>query len=227
MHRKDDSRAARNSLTVKSAIRDTLLSYGRFPVSLMTVDHGLGGKEGKKGREKRAKRLEKKIRKVKAVETKNKKKEVIFDEKSRVEFLTGFRKRKQERRQYGLAMQYLKDKKASKALKIKAPPVEIFDEPDPVNKVIETASFNDPQTADMFGGVVSVEIQTNVLDQINEALEPRRKSFQQPSNFERAMRKAKHIMHVRDSSRKRTKFSKGLPQANNIRQSGTTGGKRR
>jgi phosphopantetheinyl transferase len=172
----------------------------------MTVDHGLGGRDGKKGKEKRAKRLEKKMRKVKmGGDNKKKKREVIFDENSRVEYLTGFRKRKQERRQFGLAMQYLKDKRASKDLKLKAPPLEEGeDSPQTpaVDKHTETTSFGDQHTADMFGGVVSVEIGTDIIQQMNEALEPRKKTFHQPTKLERAMKKAKQIMHSKATSKR-------------------------
>ena len=34
-----------------------------------------------------------------------KKREVVFSEDSRVDYLTGFRQRKKDRRQYGIAMQ--------------------------------------------------------------------------------------------------------------------------
>jgi hypothetical protein len=73
----------------------------------MTIDHGLGGRDGVKSKQRR----EKKARKQKIVATKaitgGKKKEVIFDEKARVEWLSGFHKRKQERRKYGLAMEVM------------------------------------------------------------------------------------------------------------------------
>lgn len=49
--------------------------------------------------------------------TGGKKREVIFDEESRVEFLTGFRKRKQERRKFGLAMQVMKEKKGLREMR--------------------------------------------------------------------------------------------------------------
>lgn len=81
----------------------------------MAVDHGLGGKDNKKSQMRR----EKKARRIKAVSAKalqsgTKKKEVAFDEQARVEYLTGFHRRKQERRKFGLAMQILKDKKKHK-----------------------------------------------------------------------------------------------------------------
>jgi len=81
----------------------------------MAIDHGLGGKDNKKSqqkREKKAKRI--KALAVKALHSGTKKKEVVFDENARVEWLTGFHKRKQERRKFGLAMQIVKDKKAHK-----------------------------------------------------------------------------------------------------------------
>ena len=39
--------------------------------------------------------------------TGGKKREVVFDEEARFEYLTGFRKRKQERRKFGLGEHYL------------------------------------------------------------------------------------------------------------------------
>jgi hypothetical protein len=202
----------------------------------MTVDHGLGGRDSKKSREKRAKRLEKKMRKVKiGGDNKKKKREVIFDENSRVEYLTGFRKRKQERRQFGLAMQYLKDKRASKDLKLRAPPVEESEQSsEPPSKIDdrhnETKSFADQHTAEMFGGVVSVEIGTDVLEQMNEALEPRKKaSSHQPTKLERAMKKAKQIMHGKATSKRGGggKASRGIAgKIDNVLRAGGGGKKR-
>ena len=76
----------------------------------MGVDHGLGGKDSKKSREKRIKRSEKQKKvarnSLKIIGTGSKKKTaVIFDEEKRNEFLTGFGKRKQQRRKFGLTMQ--------------------------------------------------------------------------------------------------------------------------
>jgi ribosomal RNA-processing protein 17 len=200
----------------------------------MTVDHGLGGRESKKSREKRAKRLEKKMKNVKIGDGKKKKKEVIFDENSRVEFLTGFRKRKQERRQYGLAMQYLKDKKASKDLKLKAPPVEsekVSKDDDEIvftgNEKAQSTSFSDQHTASMFGGIVSVEIGTNIADQMSEALEPRKKHFREPTKLERALKKVKQKMNSKGSS-KRGKGSRGASGKVDslLRQGGGSSGKK-
>ena len=74
----------------------------------MGIDHGLGGKDNKKSTEKREKRaLKNKTVAMRAL-TGGKKKEVIFNENARVEWLTGFGKRKQERRKFGLAMEVSK-----------------------------------------------------------------------------------------------------------------------
>ena len=82
----------------------------------MGVDHGLGGKDGAKSKSRRAKRAKKTKAIAQKALTGGKKKEVIFDEKSRFEYLTGFHKRKQERRKYGLALEVLKKQKAHKEL---------------------------------------------------------------------------------------------------------------
>ena len=71
----------------------------------MPVDHGLGGRDGVKSKERRAKKAKKnKVVAMRAL-TGGKRKEVIFDEHARTEWLSGFHKRKQERRKYGLAME--------------------------------------------------------------------------------------------------------------------------
>ena len=77
----------------------------------MAVDHGLGGKESDKSkirRERKAKRLRSLTRSLQNKDlVGSAKKEVVFDENARVAFLTGFQKRKQERRKYGLTMQVI------------------------------------------------------------------------------------------------------------------------
>jgi hypothetical protein len=71
----------------------------------MGIDHGLGGRDGAKSKQRREKKAKKnKVVAMRAI-TGGKKKEVIFDEKARTEWLSGFHKRKQERRKYGLAME--------------------------------------------------------------------------------------------------------------------------
>jgi len=71
---------------------------------LRGVDHGLGGRDNKKSQEKRAKKAARQAVKARAALQGGKKKELIFDEAARKEWLTGFRKRKQERRKFGLAV---------------------------------------------------------------------------------------------------------------------------
>lgn len=194
----------------------------------MTVDHGLGGRDNTKSREKRAKRFEKKIQKAKGfLESGKKKKEVIFDENSRVEFLTGFRKRKLERRRFGVAMQYLKEKKARKEARIlshsrdesklesenKKEQEEKDDQEgdDEENENETKISFNDQHTTNMFGGEVSVEIGTKVSDELDEmtgTFEKSHKKSSTPSNLERALKKAKYLIHVKDNMKKSQKGSK-------------------
>jgi hypothetical protein len=74
----------------------------------MTVDHGLSGRDSarsKQRREKKARRIKNIAKRLRSEDVPVNSKEVKFDEAARVEWLTGFRKRKQERRKYGLAMQ--------------------------------------------------------------------------------------------------------------------------
>ena len=78
-------------------------------------DHGLGGRNTENSKRKRAKRAER----IKASAESRMKvtkgvKEIVFDENAREEYLTGFRKRKTERRKFGLAMQIVKDTKMRK-----------------------------------------------------------------------------------------------------------------
>ncbi|RYH26035.1 hypothetical protein EON65_14915 [archaeon] len=76
--------------------------------AIMGIDHGLGGKDTLKSklrREKRAKRTKNIAKKLQSEDLQRGTKEVKFDDAARVAWLTGFRKRKQERRKYGLAMQ--------------------------------------------------------------------------------------------------------------------------
>ena len=176
----------------------------------MAVDHGLGGKDNKKSqqrREKKAKRT--KAIAIKALHSGTKKKEVVFNEVARTEWLTGFHKRKQERRKYGLAMQVMKDKKshkdtvkeqrslikASSALALKELEERTAKEADSddgydydyADAVEEGGGegqaergeekshellFGDSATTSMFGGAVSVVIDTGVADDLFEQNNP-------------------------------------------------------
>lgn len=71
----------------------------------MAVDHGLGGRNNKQSNLRREKKSNQLKKLVKRLNPGNSKKEIKFDENSRQEFLTGFHKRKQERRKFGLAME--------------------------------------------------------------------------------------------------------------------------
>ncbi len=74
----------------------------------MGVDHGLGGRDSDKSRLKRKKkaaRCKSEILRTICDNPNDLKKEVTFNEESRVDWLTGFHKRKQKRRAYGVAMQ--------------------------------------------------------------------------------------------------------------------------
>jgi ribosomal RNA-processing protein 17 len=141
----------------------------------MAIDHGLGGKDNKKSSEKRAKRAARQKNKAHNAIVGGKKRQVIFNEEDRVEWLTGFRKRKQERRKYGLTQQLIKDRKIlkekRKSLRIEKDNSEAVDD-----KVMNTGQlkvnesltqtteevFNDEHTRDMFGGAVSILIKSGI-----------------------------------------------------------------
>eukprot|EP01031_Cornospumella_fuschlensis_P036261 gene36261-43988_t len=154
---------------------------------IMGIDHGLGGKDTLKSklrREKKAKRIKNIAKKLQSEDVPRSTKEVKFDEAARVAWLTGFRKRKQERRKYGLAMQILKDKKARKDL-VKEKRKGLKSHSDELEKVLQSLEdekekdtadhaetvieqeevFEDEATRAMFGSSVSVSIQSNLDDQ--------------------------------------------------------------
>jgi len=182
----------------------------------MGVDHGLGGRDNKKSRQRR----EKKAKRVKAIAIKalhsgTKKKEVVFDEAARTEWLTGFHKRKQERRKFGLAMQIIKDKKQHKdAIREQRSTLQAASQydrnnnkqskkddedeeekeeddgfdydymgEDPTSAADAAAAaaavvvagktvFTDERTQSMFGGAVTVVVDTGVADELFEQNNP-------------------------------------------------------
>jgi hypothetical protein len=71
----------------------------------MAIDHGLGGRDNLKSKQRRARRAVKTKKISQKALSGGKRRELIFDENSRTEFLTGFGKRKQLRRKYGYAME--------------------------------------------------------------------------------------------------------------------------
>lgn len=95
---------------------------------------------------------------------------------ARVEFLTGFRKRKQERRKFGLTMQILKEKKElkdrkkekiaahKKAMNLNSGRKSTADDSEEAKKSenVKVAVFDDNHTQNMFGGVVSIEINEGI-----------------------------------------------------------------
>lgn len=140
----------------------------------MGIDHGLGGKDGIKSKERRAKKA-KKIRTIALnALTGGKKREVIFDEQARTQYLTGFGKRKQERRKYGLAMEVLKKNKAHKDMvkeqrnafketnDFKTIPSYEDNQDDEEDDEQIVNTYEDPSTISMFGSSVSVVVNTSI-----------------------------------------------------------------
>jgi hypothetical protein len=74
---------------------------------MVGCDHGLGGKDNEKSKLKRVKKAAKNKAVAMRALTGGHKKEVVFDDDARVQWLTGFSKRKQQRRKYGLAMEVM------------------------------------------------------------------------------------------------------------------------
>jgi ribosomal RNA-processing protein 17 len=160
------------------------------------VDHGLGGRDNEKSRARRAKKasVTKKIA-MAALRSGPKKGEVTFNEAARVEYLTGFHKRKQERRKYGLTKQIEKEKKKHKdEVKshrdaVRSVRVEDNQKLDEIaedlrqgervrtKEISKQMVFQDDQTKAMFGDVVTVVVDTAGLA---ERLEQRTASTFQP-----------------------------------------------
>jgi hypothetical protein len=151
----------------------------------MGVDHGLGGKDGVKSKERR----EKRAKRVKAISSKamtgGKRKEVLFNEDSRTDYLTGFGKRKQERRKYGLAMEVLKKNKAHKEMmkeqrnafkdthKDSAMQAATDNDERGNQKAAESQKevsvYGDTSTMSMFGSTVSVVVDTSLGEDDDDA----------------------------------------------------------
>ena len=143
------------------------------------VDHGLGGRDNEKSRARRAKKASatKKIA-MAALRSGPKKGEVVFNEAARVEYLTGFHKRKQERRKYGLTKQIEKEKKLhkdevkSQREAVRSVRVEDGQKLDEIaeelrqgertrtKEISKQMVFQDDQTKAMFGDVVTVVVDT-------------------------------------------------------------------
>mmetsp|Transcript_49831 Transcript_49831/g.113181 ORF Transcript_49831/g.113181 Transcript_49831/m.113181 type:complete len:239 (+) Transcript_49831:226-942(+) len=101
---------------------------------------------------------------------KNTRLHIAFDEKERTDYLSGFSKRKQERRRYGLAMgelkrkrQLLEERKERRALQKDSQP-QIEDEHVEIKPSAPTTfEFSDALTMGMFGDVVCV---TTTMDSL-------------------------------------------------------------
>ena len=102
------------------------------------------------------------------------------------DFLTGFRKRKQERRKFGLAMQIMKEKKVLKEARknirksktaLNAISIDTYtgiDNNDVDNDMInsedkiESVTFDDDHTRSLFHGGVTVKIGTGIADDLDD-----------------------------------------------------------
>lgn len=150
----------------------------------MGVDHGLQGKEGIKSREKRTKKAQRTHKVVgKPGLVIGKKKELIFNDEARTEWLTGFHKRKVQRRQYGLTMGLLKEKKAKLDMRKQRRKLvaesETFiesqtedNEDGDIPKTSTETCFDDDVTREMFGGDVSVVVDTGIADVLEDWAHP-------------------------------------------------------
>ena len=189
----------------------------------MAIDHGLQGKNSSRSREKRAKKALKNKAIAMAALVGGKKKEVIFNEEKRAEWLTGFRKRKQERRTYGLAMQVLKDKKLLRENKkdknsCMFTDLETQKDEEIANVLATTATeYSDEATRSMFGGDVSVVVDSGIADTLEERAHPDLAANMKAngnsvdrtkSQFEKAIAKAKQKLNASKKSKRNIKSSK-------------------
>lgn len=151
------------------------------------VDHGIGGRDNVKSKTRRATNAEKTKKIALGALQGGRKREVIFDEKGRQDWLTGFSKRKQERRKFGLTKQVEKDKKKHKEeVKTKRQVIRETTEKDGeildviVNEMkkgelLHTENidkelfFQDEQTKEMFGDCVTVIVDRSGLAKQLEA----------------------------------------------------------
>jgi Nucleolar protein 12 (25kDa) len=162
------------------------------------VDHGIGGRDNVKSKQRRAKKAEKTKKIALAALQGGRKREVIFNEAARQEWLTGFSKRKQERRKFGLTMQVEKDKKKHKdEVKTKRQVIrettlkdgEILDvivEEMKQGELLHTENidkeliFQDEQTKEMFGDTVTVVVdRSGLADELESQAFPAEQHQQQ------------------------------------------------
>jgi hypothetical protein len=227
----------------------------------MAVDHGLGGKDNAKSKERRMRKAKKVSAIAKSALTK--KKEVIFNEEARTEYLTGFRKRKQERRKYGYAMQILHDKNerrerkkemrqafhsiTQEEMKKSKRDLDYQSEDDgdeeglskidgdTVGKAVDT--FEDELTQQMFGGAVSVVVDSGVAEEMDRTFDENMRRGDEasgnsstrrapvnkgPTKLERALAKAAVKMNA-SKSKKQFKKSTGTKLLHKAMGSGMLG----
>lgn len=172
------------------------------------VDHGIGGRDNVKSKQRRAKNAEKTKKIALAALQNGRKREVIFSDAARVEWLTGFGKRKLEKRKFGLTMQIEKDKRKHKdEVKTKRQVVreaterdgEILDvivEEMKQNELLHQTNidremmFQDEQTKLMFGDSVTVVVDRGGLaDQLEAHSFPADKFEQEQKTIQKSYNK--------------------------------------
>lgn len=213
----------------------------------MGVDHGLGGKNSEKSRTRRQKRAKQVASIAKAAL--GKKKEVVFDDESRVSYLTGFRKRKQERREYGHAMEIMKThkkkldkrkelriavnhameeraKEEKKSFEDVAMQEEEGEEEEEEDVVTARTTFADEATTAMFGGAVSVVVDTGIAEEMDRTFQeniapvhkPPKNAKKEPTRLEKALTKARHNMHNAPKKKKPVAKQRGAESATGLLQ---------
>ena len=164
----------------------------------MAIDHGLQGRNSDKSRRKRFNKAKK--TKAIALGALTKDRKVVFNEESRVEWLSGFHKRKLQRRKFGLAMQIIKDKKTNKQNGKESRGLNSQMKKDSIQKLnenivdndnaMETHSiiteilYDDNQSQNMFGSSVSVVIN----DDLNQFMSKNTDHFETASQGSKASR---------------------------------------
>ena len=155
----------------------------------MGIDHKLEGRKVKDKRTGKWKRQKGVPAPVKPTINVKGKATVVFNEQARNEWLTGFGKRKADRRKYGLAMQIIKDKRTKKDTlrQIRAIASNDNDDDDDANDIHDILNnnhtnntndnetddrgsatlFDDDETQGMFGGAVTVVVDAGVSDEID------------------------------------------------------------
>lgn len=216
----------------------------------MGVDHGLGGKNNEKSRTRRLKKAKHVASIAKAALTK--KKEVLFDDAARVNYLTGFRKRKQERREYGHAMEILKKqkKKLDKRKEIRSAVSQALQERDSGEAagsdaeqgvsdgeeagLADRTTFADAGTTAMFGGAVSVVVDSGIAEEmdrnfLDSVAPPVHKKVDQgkkePTKLEKALSKARFNLHNAPKKKKTVVKNKGDDTAKDLYQRAVGKGK--